>query len=172
MTALLDTHILLWWLEDRGRLSEAQEAIIDDSIEGAPVLVSDISLWEAAMLENLGRIKLALPLREWLEAAVAPPRVQRQGVTPAIAAGSRCATRVVPSRSRGPHPGGHRAGTRRLIGHQRSTDRRLGFGAGDWVVLSRRQARRYGSTDENSSACCCLRSVNGSRYSPVQQAVQ
>ncbi len=85
MSALLDTHILLWWLEDAGKLSSSQAAEINEADE--PVLVSDITLWEIAMLENLGRISLALPLREWLEAAVAPPRVQRQGISPPIAAG-------------------------------------------------------------------------------------
>ena len=38
------------------------------------------------MLQGLGRIRLALPLREWLERAVAPPLVCRQGISPAIAA--------------------------------------------------------------------------------------
>ena len=38
------------------------------------------------MLQSLGRIRLALPLREWLEKAVAPPLVRRQGISPAIAA--------------------------------------------------------------------------------------
>ncbi len=52
----------------------------------SPLLVSDISLWEAAMLHNLGRIRLSIPPREWLEKAVAPPLARRQGISPAIAA--------------------------------------------------------------------------------------
>ena len=47
--------------------------------------MSDISLWEVAMLHSLDRIRLALPLREWLSKAVAPPLVRRQGISPAIA---------------------------------------------------------------------------------------
>lgn len=35
---------------------------------------------------SLGRIQLAVPLREWLEKAVAPPLVRRQGISPAVAA--------------------------------------------------------------------------------------
>ena len=38
------------------------------------------------MLENLGRIALSIPLREWLEKAAAPPLVQRIAISPAIAA--------------------------------------------------------------------------------------
>ena len=51
-----------------------------------PLLLSDISLWEIATLFNLGRISLDLPLREWLERAVAPPLVRMVGISPAIAA--------------------------------------------------------------------------------------
>ena len=38
------------------------------------------------MLYSLGRIRLALPLQEWLDKASAAPLVQRQGFSPAIAA--------------------------------------------------------------------------------------
>ena len=38
------------------------------------------------MLYDLERIRLTLPLREWLDKAVAPPLVLRHGITPAIAA--------------------------------------------------------------------------------------
>ena len=37
-------------------------------------------------MHSLGRIRLSLPLRDWLEAAVAPPLVRRCGISPAIAA--------------------------------------------------------------------------------------
>jgi PIN domain nuclease of toxin-antitoxin system len=37
-------------------------------------------------LYALARITLRLPLRDWLEAATAPPLVQRLGITPAVAA--------------------------------------------------------------------------------------
>lgn len=86
MTALLDTHVLLWWLGDRDRLSVGQRRLLDSADADTPLLVSDISLWEVAMLHSLGRIRLSIPLREWLEKAVAPPLVRRQGVSPAIAA--------------------------------------------------------------------------------------
>ena len=86
MKALLDTHVLLWWLEDEGRLSEGQKAVIAASGPERPLLVSEISLWEIATLCELGRIRLALPLRAWLERAVAPPLVCRCGITPAVAA--------------------------------------------------------------------------------------
>jgi PIN domain nuclease of toxin-antitoxin system len=51
-----------------------------------PILVSDISLWEIATLVQLRRIKLTLPLREWLDLATCPPRVERTPISPAVAA--------------------------------------------------------------------------------------
>ena len=86
MKALLDTHVLVWWLADRSRLSVAQRETVATAGGGSPLLVSDISLWEIATLHALGRLQFTIPLREWLEKAVAPPLVRRQGVTPAIAA--------------------------------------------------------------------------------------
>ena len=85
MKALLDTHVLIWWLNDRRRLSPAQREVVGSVRPEEPLLVSDISLWEVATLHGLGRIRLALPLREWLDKAVAPPLVQRHGISPAIA---------------------------------------------------------------------------------------
>lgn len=86
MTALLDTHVLIWWLNDPMRLSPRQREVVEAATAEAPLHVSDISLWEVAILQGLGRIRLALPLREWLDVAVAPPLVRRQGISPAIAA--------------------------------------------------------------------------------------
>ena len=85
MTALLDTHVLVWWLNDRRRLSAAQRGVVASADAGSPLLVSDISLWEVATLHSLGRIRLTLPLRDWLEKATGPPLVRRQGISPAIA---------------------------------------------------------------------------------------
>ena len=83
---LLDTHILLWWHGDRSRLSRNQQDVIASADADSPLQVSDISLWEVAMLHSLGRIRLKIPLREWLEKVVAPPLVRRHGISPAVAA--------------------------------------------------------------------------------------
>ncbi len=86
MTALLDTHVLIWWLNDRNRLSPDQREVVGSAGAQSPLLVSDISLWEVATLHGLGRIRLSLPLRDWLDKAVAPPLVRRHRISPAIAA--------------------------------------------------------------------------------------
>jgi PIN domain nuclease of toxin-antitoxin system len=83
---LLDTHVLLWWLSDTERLPPAIRSAVEAAGPEAPLWVSDITLWEIATLESLGRIDLGLPLRDWLERATAPPLVRRLGITPAVAA--------------------------------------------------------------------------------------
>lgn len=63
MKYLLDTHILIWWLEGGTRLSANQKAALNTVSPTQPLLVSDISLWEIGTLVELGRIKFSLPLR-------------------------------------------------------------------------------------------------------------
>ena len=87
MKVLLDTHILLYWFSKDAGLSKKQTRIIRQAGPDQPLLVSDISLWEIANLYSLERIRLTRSLRDWLEAATAPPLVQRIGLSPAIAAG-------------------------------------------------------------------------------------
>lgn len=83
---LLDTHILVWWLEGGGKLSTDQKSAIDTASPTDPLLVSDISLWEIATLADLGRLRFSIPLRDWLQKAVAPPLVSLCSITPAVAA--------------------------------------------------------------------------------------
>lgn len=86
MKVLLDTHVLLEWFDTAGSLTRKYRRIIRKAGPERPVLVSDISLWEIATLSALGRIRLSLPLRDWLERATAPPLVHRCAITPAVAA--------------------------------------------------------------------------------------
>ena len=88
MRALLDTHVLIWWFSDRLRLSPGQQQVLESASPESPLVVSEISLWEVATLHGLGRIRLTVPLQEWLERATAAPLVRRQGISPAIAAES------------------------------------------------------------------------------------
>ncbi len=85
MKALLDTHVLIWWFEATERLTPAQRRVLNRANPKSPLLVASISLWEVATLHQLNRISLAVPLRDWLEKAVAPPLVRLLPLTPAIA---------------------------------------------------------------------------------------
>lgn len=63
---VLDTHALLWWVNDPTALSNAALTAIDEATRTRSVNVSGISSWEIAMLVERGRLQLALDVRDWL----------------------------------------------------------------------------------------------------------
>jgi PIN domain nuclease of toxin-antitoxin system len=66
MTLLLDTHVLLWWLDDPKRLSkEAKQSIQDGS---NAVFVSAAVAWEIAIKRSLGKLKTPGDFEAALEA--------------------------------------------------------------------------------------------------------
>lgn len=64
---VLDTHALLWWVSDPGRLAAKARRLVDGAVQaGQPLAVSAISLWEIAMLVQRGRLTLSLDFGPWL----------------------------------------------------------------------------------------------------------
>ena len=55
MKLLLDTHILLWLMQDAPQLRPAARRLIDDADS---VHVSSVSLWEVAIKRSLGKLRL------------------------------------------------------------------------------------------------------------------
>ena len=60
MTLLLDTHTLLWFVEDAAALSGRAKAAIED-IDNTP-LYSIASVWEMAIKLGLGKLAMSRPL--------------------------------------------------------------------------------------------------------------
>lgn len=56
MRLLLDTHVLLWWLDDDPRLGRRARNLIADP--DTDVLVSQVSLWETAIKQRIGKMKV------------------------------------------------------------------------------------------------------------------
>lgn len=56
MRLLLDTHVLLWWLDDSPALSQRARDLIADPAN--VVVVSAVSVWEIRIKESLGKLKL------------------------------------------------------------------------------------------------------------------
>lgn len=54
MKLLLDTHALLWWLGDDGRLGRQARDLIADPSNDA--LVSTVSLWEISVKVRIGKL--------------------------------------------------------------------------------------------------------------------
>ncbi|MFN2399189.1 MAG: type II toxin-antitoxin system VapC family toxin [Gemmatimonadaceae bacterium] len=55
MRVLLDTHALIWWLDDDPRLTEVARAHIAD--EKTTVCVSSASAWEMATKVRIGKLR-------------------------------------------------------------------------------------------------------------------
>ena len=66
MRLLLDTHLLLWWLEGSPSLpAQARETIRDPE---NTVFVSAVSLWEIWLKQSLGKLRLPVDFTERLAA--------------------------------------------------------------------------------------------------------
>jgi len=63
---LLDTHLLLWWLDASPSLSEAALAAIRDREN--TIFVSAVSLWEIWLKQSLGKLRLPQDFDERLAA--------------------------------------------------------------------------------------------------------
>jgi PIN domain nuclease of toxin-antitoxin system len=71
---LLDTHALVWALDDPDQLPARCRRLLS---EGAnlPLGLAAISLWEIAAKSASGKLVLGRPLADWISAAVRPPFV-------------------------------------------------------------------------------------------------
>lgn len=67
-TVLLDTHVVLWWLEGGGKISRAARTILQDP--ATRVLVSAASAWEIAIKYKAGKLEAASTLISRFETAI------------------------------------------------------------------------------------------------------
>ncbi len=67
MRALLDTHAVIWAAEGDTRLGASAGELLR-SLKAGEVVLSDITLFEIAMLAKKGRIILSVPVEEYLRA--------------------------------------------------------------------------------------------------------
>ncbi len=63
---LLDTHIFLWWISDAEQLNEEVFDIISDISN--QIYISSASIWEIAIKEALGKLKVDEDLSSVIEA--------------------------------------------------------------------------------------------------------
>ncbi|MBJ7445495.1 MAG: type II toxin-antitoxin system VapC family toxin [Sphingobium sp.] len=60
MKLLLDTHILLWWLDDDPKLKPRLRRMLAD--QRYEIIVSIASLWEVAIKHQVGKLAASAPL--------------------------------------------------------------------------------------------------------------
>lgn len=80
---ILDTHVWIWWMLGDRRLSSREREILDGLPRDARPVLCDISLWEVALLVQLGRLHLDDDLADWLRIAAAG-YCRGAGITPAV----------------------------------------------------------------------------------------
>ncbi|OYW40763.1 MAG: hypothetical protein B7Z35_00440 [Hydrogenophilales bacterium 12-61-10] len=82
---VIDTHVWLWLESDPVRLSELTRSRIEQAARVGTLWVSVMSVWEIGMLVAKDRIRLSMPVDEWVRQASATPGMQMLGVMPEIA---------------------------------------------------------------------------------------
>lgn len=65
---VLDTHVLVWWVNGDSGLSEIAKSAIEKETQDDDglILISSISAWEIAMLVHKGRLTLTTNVDDWL----------------------------------------------------------------------------------------------------------
>ena len=85
MKYLLDTHVWVWWNMHPENLSRKIKGLIAASQKYEEVLLSAISVWEFCKLLEKGRIGISCDPRDWLETALAMPKLRLVPLSPVIA---------------------------------------------------------------------------------------
>jgi PIN domain nuclease of toxin-antitoxin system len=82
---VIDTHVWLWLEADPDRLGAPARARIEQAARAGKLWISVMSVWEIGMLVAKDRIRLSMPVDEWVRQASATPGMQMLGVIPEIA---------------------------------------------------------------------------------------
>jgi PIN domain nuclease of toxin-antitoxin system len=70
---LLDTHVWIWTLErPTGRIGRGTRRSIDRWAAQDTLRVSAVSVFEVSALHAAGRLRLSLPLEQWIHGALEP----------------------------------------------------------------------------------------------------
>ena len=85
-TVLLDTHVWVWWMLGDPRLSVREREALDSLPSGKRPAICDISLWELALLVQVGRLRLEDDLEEWLRIAASLATVTVLPISTAVVA--------------------------------------------------------------------------------------
>jgi PIN domain nuclease of toxin-antitoxin system len=85
---LLDTHVLLWMVEEHPRLGAGTKKTLNRAAREDRIMVSAITPWEIAMLVSKKRIDLQRDALEWINAVLAFPGMHLVPLEPGIAVAS------------------------------------------------------------------------------------
>lgn len=85
---LLDTHALIWSVEENPRLDSKIKGILDEAARQNRIAVSAITPWEIGLLVSKGRLQLGSDVMQWIREALSKPGVRLAPLEPEIAVAS------------------------------------------------------------------------------------
>lgn len=85
---LVDTHTLIWMVEEAPRLGAQAAEVLNRAGRENRIAVSAITPWEIALLVSKGRLQLSADVMQWIREALAKPGVQLAPLEPEIAVAS------------------------------------------------------------------------------------
>ena len=68
MKLLLDAHALIWAMDSPGQLTKTVRDALSD--RNNDLLLSACTIWEISIKVGLGKLKLTLPFRSWIETTI------------------------------------------------------------------------------------------------------
>lgn len=82
---VLDTHVIIWDALAPERLSNSARQAIDEANREEGIFVSDISLWEIAMLIEKRRVAVKIGCQDFITLVLQANRTTVKAITPQIA---------------------------------------------------------------------------------------
>ena len=81
---VLDTHVLIWAMNDERRLGPEARAAIAAAEQSDDIGISAITPWEIALLAERGRLRLAQEVGAWIRTVLALPGIKLLPIEPGI----------------------------------------------------------------------------------------
>jgi PIN domain nuclease of toxin-antitoxin system len=82
---LVDTHTLIWMVEEDPRLGVQTTAVLNKAGRENRIVVSAITPWEIALLVSKGRLQLGTDVMQWIRVVLVKPGVRLAPLEPEIA---------------------------------------------------------------------------------------
>ena len=92
---LLDTHVWLWAVDPSSRVGRKASRMIEQAAARDQLRVAAASVFEVSMLMASGRVRLSVPVNEWVDGALGTPGIRLAELTTATAVDAGQISRTV-----------------------------------------------------------------------------
>jgi PIN domain nuclease of toxin-antitoxin system len=81
---VLDTHVLIWAMENHRHLGTSAATLIDEATFSDGAYVSAITCWEVSMLANRGKVEFRQGVSAWVKEVLSQPGIFLTPIEPEI----------------------------------------------------------------------------------------